>query len=632
MLRNQLKKIRISQYPICRQYINVVAREAKVAVEKWTPNTNLSSWLNGFISHMQPDRVHICDGSDEEKIFMMDLMVRQGTLIKLNPEKRPNCYLARSDVGDVARVEENTYICSQRESDCGPTNNWMDPEVMEEKMMGFYKDCMKGRTMYVIPYSMGPIGSKLSAYGIEITDSPYVVQSMNIMTRIGNKAAEKIHAGEPFVPGVHSLGQPLKDDKTQDSTWPSNSTTKYIVHFPETHRIMSFGSGYGGNALLGKKCFALRIASTLARDQGWLAEHMLILGVTNPAGKKIYVAAAFPSACGKTNFAMMVPTLPGWKVECVGDDIAWMRKGEDGRLWAINPEAGFFGVAPGTSTNTNPIAMQCTEKNTVFTNVALTEDMDVWWEGMTKEAPARLTDWLRREWVRGETKTPAAHPNSRFASPASQCKAIDPAWEDPHGVPISAIIFGGRRSDTIPLIYQSLNWDHGTFLGATMASETTAAAAGAVGVMRSDPFAMKPFCGYHMGDYFQHWFDVGAACEAEKLPKIFYVNWFRKDTQGKFLWPGFGENSRVLKWIFERVDGSGKAVETPIGHIPDIKQGALDLSGLQISPEAINSLFVVDKSVWKKEAKNYSENFKIYGEKLPEKIKKQLKDLVSRVE
>jgi len=616
-----------------RAYTNVAARDAGAALGNWTSSEKLRSWVEEFVGHMRPERVHLCDGSESEKEFMINGMVRRGTLIPLNPEKRPGSYLARSDVGDVARVEENTYICCENEADAGPTNNWKDPAEMKELMMGLYDGCMEGRTMYVVPYSMGPVGSPLSALGVEITDSPYVVQSMNIMTRMGQAALDQINSSEDgsFVPGVHSIGAPLTDPKAEDSPWPCNADTKYITHYPESRTIMSYGSAYGGNALLGKKCFALRIASTMAKEEGWLAEHMLILGVTNPEGVKKYVAAAFPSACGKTNFAMMMPTLPGWKVECVGDDIAWMRFKEDGKLYAINPEAGFFGVAPGTSDATNPMAMGCMKENTIFTNVAMTEDGDVWWEGMTKDAPSSVSDWLRRDWHADDSKSPAAHPNSRFAAPASQCPIIDEKWDQPEGVPIDAIIFGGRRSDTIPLVYQSRGWNHGTFLGATMGSEMTAAAAGTVGKMRSDPMAMKPFCGYNMADYFQHWIDMGEKTSEEKLPKIFYVNWFRKDAEGKFMWPGFGENSRVLKWVFDRTESNVGAVDTPIGYLPDISKGDLDLDGLDIDSTVVEELFAVDKSTWKSEAQVYRENFKIYGDSLPEAIQNELDALESRL-
>ncbi len=613
-----------------RTYVNVSAKESVSAVASWTDNKKLQAWVDKYVKHMQPDRVHLCDGSEEEKKFMIECMVRAGTLIPLNQEKRPGCYLARSDVGDVARVEKQTIICSKKEEDAGPTNNWADAKKTEEKLMNLYKGCMKGRTMFVVPYSMGPVGSPLAENGVELTDSPYVALSMKVMTRMGENVIKSIGSNGPFVEGVHSVGKPLVDSSKEDAPWPCNNQEKIITHFPEDRKIMSYGSGYGGNALLGKKCFALRIASVMARDNGWLAEHMLILGITNPQGVKKYVAAAFPSACGKTNLAMLVPTIPGWKVTCVGDDIAWMRFDEEGRLRAINPENGFFGVAPGTSEKTNPVAMATASKNTIFTNVAMTEDNDVWWEGMSKQAPKRLTDWLRRDWVSGESKYPAAHPNSRFCSPASQCPIIDPAWEDPKGVPIDAIIFGGRRGTAVPLVYQSRSWEHGTFLGATMGSEQTAAAEGQVGAYRSDPMAMKPFIGYHAGDYFQHWLNVGA--KSNKVPKIFFVNWFRKGPKGEFLWPGFGDNSRVLKWVIERVDGKAKGIESPIGTIPDVKNGELDVSGLNISNSVLDELFALKKSDWKKEIQNYRENFKIYGSKLPKELNNQLAELEKNVE
>eukprot|EP00750_Incisomonas_marina_P026979 INCI6062.1.p1 GENE.INCI6062.1~~INCI6062.1.p1 ORF type:complete len:646 (-),score=112.62 INCI6062.1:2041-3978(-) len=617
--------------PSCRSASSVPVDQATAALNEWTSHSELRHWVEKHVAHLKPERVHFVDGTDEESETMITGMVNRGTLIKLNDEKRPNSYLARSDVGDVARVEETTFICSKDEKDAGPTNNWHEPDSMREKMWELYDGCMQGRTMYVIPFSMGPLGSPLSCYGVQLTDSPYVTQSMKIMTRIGDRALECIGEEGDFVPAVHSLGAPLVEPGQEDSAWPCNKEKKLITHFPETRDIMSYGSGYGGNALLGKKCFALRIASAMGRDEGWMAEHMLILGVTNPEGVKKYVAAAFPSACGKTNFAMLQATLPGWKVECVGDDIAWMRFGADGRLRAINPENGFFGVAPGTGYDTNPMAMEACRANTIFTNVAMTEEGDVWWDGMTSEVPHRMEDWLRREWhADTHDKKAAAHPNSRFCCPAAQCPIIDPAWEDPEGVPIDAIIFGGRRPDTVPLVYQSLSWEHGTYLGAMMNSEMTAAAAGTIGELRNDPFAMKPFCGYNMADYMQHWLNMGEK-GGDNMPEIFYVNWFRKGSQGEFIWPGFGENSRVLKWIFERCEGSVGAQETPIGYVPDVKSGDLDLSGLEISDEIMDELFDMDLELWRKDTLNNESNLEQYGNSLPEGIRAQHEALKNRL-
>jgi phosphoenolpyruvate carboxykinase (GTP) len=549
-------------------------------------------------------------------------MVQAGTLIPLNPHKRPNSYWCHSHPDDVARVEESTFICSALKEDAGPTNHWQDPGEMHAHLHSLFSGCMEGRTMYVIPYCMGPLGSPLSQFGVEITDSPYVVLNMKIMTRMGLEAMEKMK-GKSFVSGVHSVGVPLKGGK-QDVPWPCNPAQRCIAHFPEERAIWSFGSGYGGNALLGKKCHALRIASVAGRDEGWLAEHMLIIGVTNPQGEKKYIAAAFPSACGKTNLAMLTPTLPGWKIECVGDDIAWIHLGKDGRLYAINPEAGYFGVAPGTSMKTNPNAMRTIEKNTIFTNVALTEDKDVWWEGIGTPPPEGLTSWLGRPWDPG-SKMGAAHPNSRFTVPARQCPIYDQSGEHLHGVPLSAIIFGGRRASIVPLVFEAFNWQHGTFLGASVSSETTAAAKGEVGKVRHDPFAMLPFCGYNMGDYFAHWLSVGNRSTKEKLPRIYYVNWFRKDSKGAFLWPGFGENSRVLKWIFERVSGKGKAIETPIGYIPE----ELDLSGL--SSVDLKKLLEVDTKAWLEVAAELQIYFKLFGSRMPEGLLKELRDLKQRL-
>ena len=589
-----------------------------------THHLTLNAWIEEAVKLCQPDDLHLCDGSIEEYQTLCQLLVKKGVFVPLNSQKRPHSFWCHSSLNDVARVEEATFICSKTKEDAGPTNNWRDPQEMLTLLKNRFHGSMKGRTLYVIPYSMGPIGSEFSHIGVQITDSPYVVCNMRIMTRIGTPVLEALGTGF-FVPCMHTVGSPLSPGQ-KDTTWPCNPNEKYIVHFPEDRSIWSFGSGYGGNALLGKKSFALRIASVMGRDQGFLAEHMLIMGLTNPQGEKKYFAAAFPSSCGKTNLSMLTPSLPGWKVEVVGDDIAWMHFGPDGRLYAINPEYGFFGVAPGTSMQSNPNAMRSIERNTIFTNVALTEDKDVWWEGMTLKPPSHLTDWQGQPWT-PECGRKAAHPNGRFTAPASQCPVIDPAWQDPHGVPISAIIFGGRRSTVVPLVYEALSWAHGTFLGASISSEMTAAAKGEIGKLRHDPFAMLPFCGYNMGDYFGHWLKMGAL--GKHLPKIYHVNWFRKDDAGAFLWPGFGDNSRVLKWIFERCDNKASARMSPIGYLPT--EESLDLSALTLSSQALHTLLHVDIAAWKNEVAELKTYFSLFGSHLPQGILDELSALEERL-